>query len=379
MGRRLAYLIGISEYGKGIESLPGCLHDVESMHECLSKYGAFEVCSKVNLNCYEMASTIEYFLQSGQKDDLLLIYFTGHGDVGGKLSQPELHFCSKGTFKQNGILNETSAYCARTLKRQLDRSIASQKVVILDCCHSGEFEKLMRKGNSNLFKALEAPGTVILASCQGTEESLQSSQGLSLYTKYLIEGMSNGLKGRRRNPGPISAGEIHFYIEGKMRSCKRKFTSPVIVSDRAGYLIPICEAPQKEQVVKRKKSLDRLWQETITYFNDLVDDFLRFIAAALLIALILFILYQCSSNKDVYTVKCFPETNKITQIYKESNSLNPVGGVTCGKDVQSNGVSIMSNGKEWQPVTYGRTQGFILKELLIRKQSTPVVQPSDKN
>jgi hypothetical protein len=70
-----------------------------------------------------------------QGDDLILLYYTGHGfqDENG-----DLYFALEGTKVSNPSAGSLEADFVR---RQMDRCASSRQVVILDCCHSGAFAR----------------------------------------------------------------------------------------------------------------------------------------------------------------------------------------------------------------------------------------------
>jgi uncharacterized caspase-like protein len=81
---KYALLIGISEYqSKPLKPLPGVAKDIEAMQRVLldSNIGGFdEVKLLPNPDSFTMQSEIEQlFMEKCQKDDIVLLYFSGHG------------------------------------------------------------------------------------------------------------------------------------------------------------------------------------------------------------------------------------------------------------------------------------------------------------
>jgi uncharacterized caspase-like protein len=193
MGKRLALLVGVSEYGEGFDPLPGSLRDVQAMQPILSdsEVGNFEVQVLENCDRTHLEAAIEQLFGSKTADDVVLFYFSGHGDLGsGGMLHQQLHLCTRNTYKQQNRLVESSALSAGFLKRQMDLSRSQQIAVILDCCYSGAIADLLKKGEGEIdFAELKARGRVILASSSAGKVALQAREGLSLYTRYLIEGM----------------------------------------------------------------------------------------------------------------------------------------------------------------------------------------------
>ncbi|MCG6136816.1 MAG: caspase family protein [Nostoc sp. LLA-1] len=87
---KVALLIGVSEYELGLTSLPAAERDVQSMQRVLQhpEIGNFdEVKTLINPQTQEMAKAIETLFDGRQRDDLILLFFSGHGikDESGKL------------------------------------------------------------------------------------------------------------------------------------------------------------------------------------------------------------------------------------------------------------------------------------------------------
>ncbi len=267
MSRR-ALLIGVSEYGEGFDSLPGSLRDVRKMANVLgdSEQGAFEkpiVLENPTLN--EIKEEIEQFFRGAgsEKDDLLLLYFSGHGDLGSDFVRQQLHLCAKGTRKLNGQLMESSAMSAEFLKRQMDLSKSTQIIVILDCCYSGAIADLLRKGDEDsAFNELRAPGRVILASSSASQSSYQSTDGLSLYTHYLLEGMTGAAQPKNSHAPWIVVQDLHAYAERRFEVEQRGGVSPkIIVARDTGYDIPIVKAPRPLPLLDYRQEVDELFQD----------------------------------------------------------------------------------------------------------------------
>jgi uncharacterized caspase-like protein len=89
---KIALLIGVSEYEPGLNPLPGTIKDVEAMQQVLVRtdIGAFiesDITVLKNPDRQKMEEEIEKLFTSRQKDDLVLLFFSGHGikDDNGKL------------------------------------------------------------------------------------------------------------------------------------------------------------------------------------------------------------------------------------------------------------------------------------------------------
>ncbi|MGC1392635.1 MAG: caspase family protein, partial [Coleofasciculaceae cyanobacterium] len=78
---QIALMIGISEYGSGLSPLPSSLGDLEAMQQVLpslEKGGFDEVKYLSNPNPPIMREAIETLFYNRQKNDLILLFFSGH-------------------------------------------------------------------------------------------------------------------------------------------------------------------------------------------------------------------------------------------------------------------------------------------------------------
>lgn len=79
---KVALLIGISEYEAGLVSLPGSLKDIRAMEHVLRnpEMGGFDRVDLLeNPGRMDMERAIESLFSGRQPDDLILLYFSGHG------------------------------------------------------------------------------------------------------------------------------------------------------------------------------------------------------------------------------------------------------------------------------------------------------------
>lgn len=279
MGERRALLIGVSDYGEGLEPLPGSLRDVRAMAEVLAAAdcGAFDdVKTLENCDRTPLARAIEQFFQGRDPEDLLLLYFSGHGDLGsGGIRHQQLHLCTHDSQKPQGGLVESSAVSAAFLKRQMDLSRARQIVVILDCCYSGAIADLLKKGEGDIdFSDLKATGRVILASSSAAQVALQEKDGLSLYTRYLIEGMKGAAY--PGNGAWIYARDLHTHAERRFEIERKGGSTPKILAEDTAYNLPIVRAPKPDAKQEYRKAVDRIFQELDAEldlnFNGIIED-----------------------------------------------------------------------------------------------------------
>ena len=84
----------------------------------------------------QIAEFISRFFKQMKRDDLLLLYYSGHGvrDV-----QGNLYLAVKDT--QKDYLKAT-AIPSRFIEEEMNSTYSKRQVLVLDCCHSGAFGRL---------------------------------------------------------------------------------------------------------------------------------------------------------------------------------------------------------------------------------------------
>ncbi len=167
----------------------------------------------------QILSTLENVFTKAGSNDLVMLYFSGHGLPGSFLPSDFDGF-------DNRIYHDE-------IRDILDRSPAKYKVCIADACHSGGL--LAMKGadaNNALLKYYEAlaqssPGSALILSSKSSETSLESS-GLrqGVFSHFLIK----GLKGEadRNNDNIVSVQELFDFTYHNVRSYTGSRQSPVI-------------------------------------------------------------------------------------------------------------------------------------------------------
>jgi len=262
---KFALLIGVSEYEPWLNPLPAAVKDLDAMREVLlhPDMGGFaesDVELLKNPERQEMEERIETLFANRNKDDLVLLFFSGHGikDDAGRL-----YLASSTTRKTpQGDLMRSSAVSAIHVHENMNRSRSKRQVVILDSCFSGAFaEGLSAKddGTVDILTQLGGEGRAILTSSSSTQYSFeQEGEELSLYTRFLIEGIKTGAADQDGDD-VVSIDELHKYVSQKVREVKPE-VKPEIYAIREGYKIQLCKVPQGNPHERYKKEVARCIQ-----------------------------------------------------------------------------------------------------------------------
>ncbi|MBD0344838.1 MAG: GUN4 domain-containing protein [Coleofasciculus sp. Co-bin14] len=257
---KVALLIGVSQYGAGFNQLPASARDVAAMQRVWQHpdMGNFdEVIPLTDPGPQEMGIAIEQLFGDRNRDDLLLLYFSGHGV---KDESGSLYLATRVTRKnERGGLIRSTAMSARFVQEIMSYSRARRQAIILDCCFSGAFaEGLLAKddGSVDIKSQLGAEGRVILTSSTSTQYSFaQEGSDLSVYTRFLVEGIETGAADLDEDE-VISADELHEYASIKVQRASPAM-KPEIYTVKEGYKIILAKVPIGDPKLRYRKEVER--------------------------------------------------------------------------------------------------------------------------
>lgn len=262
---KLALLIGVSEYQSGLNPLPAAVGDVEEMRRVLvnPKMGGFadgDITVLKNPQPQDIRDAIFYLFADRQKDDLLLFYFSGHGI---KDDRGNLYFSTRATAKYHGKLVKPSAVAASYLHESINDSRSQRQIIILDCCFSGAIAQGMTvkdDGSVNVQEQLGGKGRAILTSSTSTQYAFeQEGSELSIYTRYLVEGIDTGAADKDGD-GWISIDELHEYASSKVQEASPAMT-PKFYPVEEGHKILLAKSPKDDPKLKYRKEFTKIAQE----------------------------------------------------------------------------------------------------------------------
>lgn len=260
---KFALLIGVSEYEPGLNPLPAAVRDVEALQKVLLNpaIGGFtesDVVLLKNPNRQTMEEAIETLFTGRSKDDLVLLFFSGHGI---KDDEGKLFLATRGTRKTiQGDLIRATAVQSSFIQDSMSRSLSKRQVVILDSCFSGAFaEGLLAKddGTIDIRSQLGGEGRAILTSSSSTQYSFEhEGSELSLYTRFLIEGIETGAADTDEDE-VVSIDELHEYASRKVKEIKPEL-KPEIFAIREGFKIRLTKVPAIDPQQKYRREVARL-------------------------------------------------------------------------------------------------------------------------
>jgi hypothetical protein len=208
---RKALVVGVDYYDT-IKPLYGCVNDAYAIKAVLDRHSDgtknFDVNIEVatgstqRIERKELKNLVEELFKDNT--EIALFYFSGHGYVestGGYLITSE---CKDG---DDGLsMNE--------LLEIANSSPARNKIIILDCCHSGIIGKTSPKED----KSILSEGLTILTASSETQYALEQN-GSGVFTSLLIDAMNGSASNL---VGDITPGSIYAHIDQSLGSWEQR-------------------------------------------------------------------------------------------------------------------------------------------------------------
>ena len=193
---RKALFIGIDNYH--IDPLDGCINDATILSNILEKNedGSpnFEIQLEQDVpTSEELLSIIDNFFS--RDCNTALLYFAGHGifnKLGGYLVTPDYSSIKPGVSMSDILV-------------LANQSAIRDKIIILDCCHSGAFASKINGGGNIPIEE----GISILTASRKNEPS-EEINGHGVFTNLLIEALNGGAADISGN---ISPGSVYAFID----------------------------------------------------------------------------------------------------------------------------------------------------------------------
>lgn len=207
---RLALLVGIDDYPEGKTRLYGCVRDAERLQELLQTHDD----GATNFHCRLLTAPGDWIDQDTlldalgktftKKVEVALFYFAGHGTInnlGGYLVTQDAKRYSAGV-SMASVLHLANASSAR------------EKIIILDCCHSGYLGTSPAVNNS----ALLNEGVSILSACRDSQGAIEEG-GAGLFTSLVC----NALQGGAADVcGKVTVAGIYAYADETLTAWEQR-------------------------------------------------------------------------------------------------------------------------------------------------------------
>lgn len=261
--RKVALLIGVSEYGEGLQALPGTLANVEAMRGVLEhqEQGGFDdVKSLINPDPQAMAEAIEALFLDRQPEDLVLLYFSGYVSVLEPHEKIGLTTCLSRRGVNDNVVRSTIV-TADFINDVMGDSQSEHQTLILDWCID-EGRPLLDAATRTVKFVPQFQGkrrTVLMSAASTQTAVVPPPPEGSAYTFFLVEGLKTGAADLNCD-GSISLGEWHTYAQQRLRQ-----VSPAIDPQMSGVQTvakaTLAASPIHEPRFKYRKQVEECSQE----------------------------------------------------------------------------------------------------------------------
>ena len=197
---RRALIVGIDGYNQA--PLSGCVNDAKAVDAVLKRHGTgslnFETLLRISppgsLTKPDLRSAIRQLFET--PCDTALFYFSGHGLI----SSGEGYIVTTDAEQDDEGIQMTE------ILGLANKSPVKNKVIILDCCYSGNMGTPNTAGGD---VAELSEGLTVLTASRGSEAAMEEQDG-GVFTNLVIAALKGGAADLR---GHITPGSIYAYVD----------------------------------------------------------------------------------------------------------------------------------------------------------------------
>ncbi|MBR1429947.1 caspase family protein [Ruminococcus sp.] len=179
-----SFVVGVSEYDNPRYNIPLCYNDIQAIKEAMElglsvkQENIYSIGEKRTVKLEEFKTLFCKVLKKIEESDTFIFYFSGHGS---------------NEKNENYIIFSNAKVSVKELISVIDSIPCKNKIVILDCCHSGN-EGVLLSSPIDINDTVDQfvnHGCAIMASCRFNEKSgFDYEKNLSLYTRILYDALT---------------------------------------------------------------------------------------------------------------------------------------------------------------------------------------------
>jgi uncharacterized protein YecA (UPF0149 family) len=219
--KRLALLVATdSHQHRGFRQLRSPRADAAALQRVLEDpaVGGYSVKVLSNTASHLVNQAIDGFLAGAIAQDMVLLYFSGHGfkDDAGRL-----YFITEDSRPE---LLASTAVSANFVRERLDNCRSRSKIVLLDCCYAGAFPPgtVPRAGEAvDILARLGGRGSAVMTASSAIQHAFEAGNSASsttteiltpsVFTSALIDGLTTG-NADLNGDGLIDFDELYEYV-----------------------------------------------------------------------------------------------------------------------------------------------------------------------
>lgn len=253
--QRFAVLIGSGSYPNEPKLMD--LHcpprDVEGLAAALRSRGSFASVAVVkDAPHHEALLEINRTLKRAGKEDLVFIYYSGHGKL--DLAN-RLYLCTPNTVVD---ALEATAIPVHSIRDYADVASCYQVVLVLDCCFSGAAGGVFARSSvdDQLQLVSRGRGTYIMTASTAVQVALEKEQErYSAFTKHIVEGLETEAADVDED-GLITMDELYQYVHEQLR--RDGFQEPMKWAINVRGELLIARTGKSPRAERRKRIREKL-------------------------------------------------------------------------------------------------------------------------
>jgi hypothetical protein len=252
---KYALIIGISRYrnnSRGVQNLEYADVDARALYDLLQQptAGGFArenmlLLANEDATLARIRSALTSFVAQASENDLLLIFFAGHGD-GDPKAQQNLYLIAHDT--SIDAMPQT-ALAMPDLRRYVEQNVRSKRLILLlDACHSaGLSSEGTRDLSNNLTNQYlenllyQEQGRAIITSSDVNEKSREDAKwgnGHGVFTYYLLQGLRGNADTNEDHF--VTVGELFRYVYQNVRHDTGRQQNPrMLVGDNENLALAV--------------------------------------------------------------------------------------------------------------------------------------------
>ncbi len=193
----------------------------------------------------EIFMRINEVLRDAEKEDLILVYYSGHGllDAHGKL------YLAANNTKPSLLLS--TAVSVAAIRDCLRQSSCQRFVLILDCCYAGAMHDLFSAETDGEFPTSSDAGGIgefVMAASTAIQRAEQAQDDkLSLFTKYLVEAIASE-RGDLDGDGVITLSELFDYAKERVAKDQRQEPRQWVTGSARSFILARTQRAQENRM-----------------------------------------------------------------------------------------------------------------------------------
>lgn len=207
-----ALLIGITDYSDpNFPSLPFVKQDIKIVGEKLKKDFNFEITLLItNTNKAHIVTALQDFLNNAEKNDRIILYFSGHGT---SIGEAGFLVPSDGVSSNKVQTCISFEYLTDWINKLITQKKIKHLLIILDSCQAGLGVYSKSDSESPIVEISKYDGAHMMTAGLLNQKAIAENDN-SIFTKFLVKGMSE--LGDYNRDDVVTLSELLVYVQNNV-------------------------------------------------------------------------------------------------------------------------------------------------------------------